>query len=625
MWPSSLKSDVSNIPVPPSSLPLFLAAAAIIEGINGFSGTGSVFFPWTTSLFGSLALLLFCRRIVSMERKDRSGELFRSLIFILLVTVILIFQAGRSADQPEMRPDRKGSLWVIKEIHPGRYDSHLYCRTMENTRATLLVTWQGEERPRIGQRLALFVSPTDLREKDSSWSRHLRRKGFRFHAFVDERTGSISGEGDEPGILSRTRTEASHSIHTLWSGHGADLLEALFLGERFELHPTVREQFRRSGLMHLLAASGMHVGIIIALPLLLGRLIGLSRPFYLLPALPAAILYCLFAGVPVSLLRATVMVVLLAFSRLFPGRSSGHQILFLAATILLLLDPSELYGLGFQLTFAATFGIITWYRPLSHALRLIPLLLRAPLALSLSAQAAILPFTLYALGEANLASIPAGLLASPVLAPTMVTALGALLLKSLSLPTGLPVEITSVLLDIFMSIARVGSEAGLHLVFTRVPLPVLFLPLVIPIFAMKSISRFRWAFLSLFMVPLFLYASAGPAAPGPVDSAWLLPGGKGSTLCLYRQGTFIVRGSPLPDRTLAEKSIRSLQPKRIVLEPVLPSMGDLYRWQSLVRRLPVSECVYHSPLEDTSALTTFMKTVSRDSIPLKVVPVSHVK
>jgi ComEC/Rec2-related protein len=597
----------------------------MIEGINGFMGIGSGFYPFTAILFGTLAFLFLVRRVMAMEGKSRPGEIFRSLCFLLILAGTLIHHAGPFRDLPPGEAVSRDSLWLVEEVHPGRYDSHLHCRSTERDRLTLLVTWQGEKRPLPGQKLALFASPDDLKQKDSSWSRYLQRKGFRFHAFADERTASLTGEGDNPGTLSRARSQASRSIHSLWSGHEADLLEALFLGERFELHPVVRERFRRSGLMHLLAASGMHVGIMIALPLLLGRILGLSRPFYMLPALPAALLYCLFAGMPVSLLRATVMVILLALSRLFPGRNSGHHILFLAAIILLLMEPSELYGLGFQLTFAATFGIITWFRPLSHALRVLPMVVRAPLALSLSAQAAVLPFTLYVLGEANLASLPAGLLASPLLAPAMVTALAALLGNSLGVPAALPVEVTSVLLDIFMEIARVGSGTGLHLVFTRVPLPVLFLPLLIPLFGIKHLSRYRWAFLSLFMVPVLLYASAEPGRPERAGKMWLIPGSRGATLCLYREGTFTLRGSPPVDRAMAEKSIRSLQPGRIVLEPVLPSMGDLYRWQSLVRRLPVSRCRYHAPLEDSPALTTFMKTVSRDSVPLKVVPTTAMK
>lgn len=145
------------------------------------------------------------------------------------------------------------------------------------------------------------------------------------------------------------------------------LVKALVLGQRDELDSGQRQAFSRSGTIHVLAVSGMHVGLIFAIFSFLLAWWGHSararvlRGLFILLALWG---YAGLTGGSPSVLRATIMFSLFTWANMYEQRTDHLNSLFGAAMILLVVDPDMLWSYGFQLSFLAVFGIILFYRPL---------------------------------------------------------------------------------------------------------------------------------------------------------------------------------------------------------------------------------------------------------------------
>ena len=136
------------------------------------------------------------------------------------------------------------------------------------------------------------------------------------------------------------------------------VFRAAFLGDRTGLLPSTQERFRNAGIYHLLAISGLHVGMLAAFMFALLSLLHLGRPVKIMIVILFLWLYAAFIGPIPSLFRAVLMTTALLGSFLVQRRSYALNSLGLAGLLWLALSPTSLFQPGFQLSFSATFGIL---------------------------------------------------------------------------------------------------------------------------------------------------------------------------------------------------------------------------------------------------------------------------
>ena len=198
------------------------------------------------------------------------------------------------------------------------------------------------------------------------------------------------------------------------------IARASLLGLQVELDPETENAFRDSGLLHVLAVSGFHTGLVAALAFFLFSLVSRSRAFVVSGSLILLWLYILLTGMPASAERAGWMSTAFLVSLYFERSHAPLNALAVSATAILLLHPGMLFDAGFQLSFVATAGILFWAQIRKSVLPAnIPgafAWLLDGLALSLSASLFTFPILLRDFGQAAalgfLASVPAGVLAS---------------------------------------------------------------------------------------------------------------------------------------------------------------------------------------------------------------------
>lgn len=203
----------------------------------------------------------------------------------------------------------------------------------------------------------------------------------------------------------------------------AALVLGLVIGDDRALSARVKEDFRASGLSHLTAVSGANLAMVLgALALALGAL-KVSKRHCIAYGLACIVLFAVVTRWEPSVLRASVMAAIALSAFLFGREAQSLNTLAIAFFGLLLFDPMLLWSVGFQLSFAATAGILTLRGPLVDRFGAAPRLITEPIAIGLSAQVAVFPLIALHFEKLSVAAIPANLAAVGVVTPVTVIGL----------------------------------------------------------------------------------------------------------------------------------------------------------------------------------------------------------
>lgn len=173
------------------------------------------------------------------------------------------------------------------------------------------------------------------------------------------------------------------------------LVKGVFLGEKSGLDTATRTSMSLAGLMHIFAVSGLHVGYVVLLALLLAGSGYKRRWLRLGLSLGLLLLYIGLTGGAASILRAGLMALTLLLAELLMERNDPITTLALAALICLAFRPLWLFSAGFQMSFAAVWGLYVLGPLLCRLLRLPARGLGAAWAFSLGATVAVTPLLAY--------------------------------------------------------------------------------------------------------------------------------------------------------------------------------------------------------------------------------------
>lgn len=278
---------------------------------------------------------------------------------------------------------------------------------------------------------------------------------------------------------------------------GAGFLQALLLGVRGGLSPGTREDFQHAGVMHVLAISGLHVGFVAVIFHLLLSFLPLyfkTRNWLIMGLLLG---YMFLTGATPPVVRATLMGCFYFLSINLERRGPVYNYLFAAGFLILLLQPQQLFWVGFQFSFAAVLSIVFFYRkfqPFADAvlrrIRKAPLRRRleqwlvAPFLVSLAAQIGTLPLTVHYFQLFSLVAFFLNLIVIPLVGVIVSAGFLFLLLGMLS----------ATLAEIFGGFLELLIRLLVLLVHHAAALP----------FAYRHVLHFGWMEMAVYFLLIFL-------------------------------------------------------------------------------------------------------------------------
>ncbi|MDP4160329.1 MAG: ComEC/Rec2 family competence protein, partial [Bacillota bacterium] len=406
------------------------SAALLVGGVCG------AYFPqparvWVLGLFVLIAVRLFLWR-----PRDFFGRILRPEILLLGASLLLGFVYGALADRSLPEPiildrveivgllqdwntleDKAVGTLRVEEVLSG-VDGE---KNLGNTHADLRQELKG-------QAYRLTVYANKLREIPGEWKRvqpgdhvsfqaRLERPkpagtpgafDFRLYDAVRGLSGSLSAKGDvvivsagEPSLTWMIRQQVRSQLEA-WDPEETGVLEGIFFGDSSRIPEQVQERYKVTGVLHVFAASGSNVAFVLGLSWLLLGLTPLQ--IRISGTILALILYAALCGGNAPIVRATILGVALLLGRLGRGRVATLRWLLFAAIGLFTWNPLIIRDVGFQLSFAAAWGIVV-LTPRILKLTLferLPTLFRFAVAGTLAAQAATLPLLINAFHRLSL-------------------------------------------------------------------------------------------------------------------------------------------------------------------------------------------------------------------------------
>ena len=211
---------------------------------------------------------------------------------------------------------------------------------------------------------------------ESNYGRLLFRKGIAGTGWVaaPDAVRFLPARSGWPGLatIARLKRRLLDVVDRGVPTAQAAIVKCLVLGERSALGEEQERAFRKTGTMHFLAVSGLHVGLLAAFCWYLMLLCGARHRVAAWGVLGVVLLYAVLSGFRPSVQRAAVMAAVICGGYIVGRKPYLPGSMALALTLILLKEPAELFSPGLQLSFAAVFGIVAFAGPLERAVFRLP-------------------------------------------------------------------------------------------------------------------------------------------------------------------------------------------------------------------------------------------------------------
>jgi competence protein ComEC len=477
---------------------------------------------------------------------DFYGRLYRSPSLGIGKTTLFLRTEKTSSQGREVKV--RGNLRVTV-LHPSSFPSPLEVKAGDRLKVSAQLFPANDFRNFDGSRLA------ELRKRQRVHSQAVAKSA----RLVEQR--QTQDRPSLPHLISSLRRACERQVEghfpstdrTALSRQGA-VLEALLLGERGRMDEATTSGLQRSGLYHLIAISGAHIGIISFLMLTILKVIRLRRR----PSYVVLIIFLLFYAMMVegraSVLRATIMALIYLSGKLLWKQAQVLNTIAFSAFVLLLFNPFSLFDPGFELTFAATLSIILFYPRVSKCLSLLPLKTGELLALSLTAQLGVLPLVACFFNRVTFSSLLLNIPAIPLVGAIMGSGFVFLIVSPVSSgAASLLAQGIKILIDVFL---RISCLFDAFPVFSyRIPTPPAAVVLGYYFFLLILLVRPRFKgqrFLGLSLYAVFmvvLITHPFPARSSPALRVTFLDVGQGDSMLVEFPGRkkMLVDGGGTPD------------------------------------------------------------------------------
>lgn len=428
--------------------------------------------PWGVKL-ALAGLFLIAFAVLLLRRIRCYAALLATLLAALsMLSSIFLFSLPYENMQAHVGKQISVEGVVVERVSSTPYSSILRLRLLtlegKESRRTVILETEYATSVQLGEHIGVTAEARAFeKERDYDEEIYLLSKGdmlvLTSHT-SDELTVMGQVVGDPLIDLLRLNEALSYRLYTSVGGEAGGLAAALLLGNRSFLSKETSLAFRRVGISHLLALSGLHVSILVAAMDLLLRLVSLPKKirFTLVPL--ASLGYLALTGFAPSTLRAVVMVCTLYLTFYLGVRYDSFTVLTQTLACILLVTPHAAWDLSMWMSFLAAISIvifsptfdkfyfaIRWHKRIPNSIYRVIHAVGAAFFVGMVANLALLLLTSCVYGSVSLLSVPATLLLSPVISFLLP-------LSALSFVGGIFASLTSFVGDLMLSFAAWASK-----------------------------------------------------------------------------------------------------------------------------------------------------------------------
>jgi competence protein ComEC len=222
-------------------------------------------------------------------------------------------------------------------------------------------------------------------------------------------------------FLLKTKEKFVDSIQSVIPEPQVGLGSGLLLGIKSALGDDIEEDFRRTGIIHIVVLSGYNVMLVVAFIIFCFSFL-LSHRSRMVAGVVAIVCFALIVGLSPTVVRASIMAVLVLIAQSYGRQYDVTRGLLFAGLVMLFINPYLIYDIGFQLSFVATLGLIMIVPKLEESFvnRNKGLGLREFFLATVSTQIAVLPLLMYHIGEISLIAVLVNILVLPIVPLAMM-------------------------------------------------------------------------------------------------------------------------------------------------------------------------------------------------------------
>jgi len=342
---------------------------------------------WDYGIVTSLYIFLFVVLISFFFKKSKFFVLFLGFVFFL-IGIFILHNGDVTKDDKYFGKhivDQSSVVLKIKSIlKPGNYHQKYIAEVIQiNHKSTsgdillniqkdcLLVNFNVDDKILLKNNFKLVNKP--LNPHQFNYKKYLENKGIhqQIYSTKNEILLLESEASSLRGVIHRIRLKIQKSLILYnFSKDELSVINALLLGQRQDISKELIANYSKAGAIHILAISGLHVGIILWILSLVFKPLEsfkIGKVIKLFLMILFLWFFAFLAGMSASVIRAVTMFSAIAIGQFFNKKNAVEQSLIFSMFIILLWKPLFLFDVGFQLSYSAVFGII-WVQPLLYKL-----------------------------------------------------------------------------------------------------------------------------------------------------------------------------------------------------------------------------------------------------------------
>ena len=369
----------------------------VIPLIAGILLQEHVHFAWSIPicLFLFSFLLFGIYGLLSVKYKFMLGWVPGIAITIAFISVGALLLKQKHEDKPELDTEQLTFSGQIINIPEEKKETRqliiktdqIFRDSLRETKRLKILAYLEKDKPirplKPGEHIIFQAYPNPIKNRGNpeefDYKQYMAVQGIHYQVYIDKNSWQKLQTGDRLSVIALSNRLRLHLLNRLKeAGIGEEeygIASALLLGYKDYLTPEVKARFSSSGATHILAVSGLHVGIIYLI--LHYLLIFLERHKHgktikILIILVGLTGYAFLTGLSPSVSRATLMFSVIAIGQILSRYSSIYNSLAFSAFVLLVINPLLLFSLSFQLSYLAVYSIV-FFQPKFYKLIQLPL------------------------------------------------------------------------------------------------------------------------------------------------------------------------------------------------------------------------------------------------------------